>query len=260
MHPVFFRLGPLEVRFYGLMYVVAILVGAFLIKREVRRKGMALSPEEVSNFVVWMVAGGVIVARLYYVAFNLGYYLSNPYEIPAVWHGGLAIHGGLIGGAISAWLYLRRHNIGYWRMADATAPAIILGQAFGRFGNFMNGDAHGVPTKLPWGIVFPEGSIAGSEFPGIPLHPVMLYEMLINISIFSFIWFFLREKGHKDGFIFAAYMALYSAGRAFVEGFRADSLMLGPMRAAQMVSISVIIISSAFIFSKRLYAQAKKKA
>ncbi|HBG46797.1 MAG TPA: prolipoprotein diacylglyceryl transferase [Deltaproteobacteria bacterium] len=253
MHPVLFQFGPVAVRFYGLMYVVAILVASVLITKEVKRKKIALTQDDVMNFIIWTVVGGIIGARAYYVAFNWDYYGANPFEIPAVWHGGLAIHGGLLGGISAAWLFLRRKSIAFWRMADAVAPSIILGQAFGRFGNFMNGDAHGRPTDLPWGIVFPPGSIAGSEFPGIPLHPVMLYEMLINLGIFSFLWFYLKKREHKSGFIFAVYLTLYSIGRFVVEGFRADSLMMDSMKAAQAVSVSIAAVSVIVIVSRRLW-------
>ncbi len=253
MHPELFKFGPIEIRFYGLMYVIAIVVGSYLIKSEVRRRAIELTGDEVMNFVIWTVVGGIVGGRLYYVLFNWGFYASNPLEIPAVWHGGLAIHGGLIGGASVAYGYLRRHNIGYWRMADAIAPAVILGQTFGRFGNFMNGDAHGRPTDMPWGIVFPPGSIAGMEFPGTPLHPTMLYEMAINLAIFIFLWFWLKKRAHRDGFIFASYIGLYSVGRFFVEHFRADSLMLGPLRAAQVVSLAAVAVSLAAILKWGLW-------
>lgn len=253
MHPILFKYGPIEIRFYGLMYVIGILVGSYLIKSEVRRKGIRLSPDEVMNFIVWVVVGGVIGARLYYIAFNLSYYAANPSEIPALWHGGLAIHGGLIGGVMVAYAYLKKRGVGFWRMADAVAPAIILGQTFGRFGNFMNGDAHGRPTDMPWGIVFPPGSIAGNEFPGIPLHPTMLYELAINFTIFCFLWFYLKKTGHKDGFIFAMYFMLYSAGRFVVEHFRADSLMFGPVRVAQAVSLAIVAATAIIIINRRLW-------
>ena len=255
MWPVLFKLGPIEVRFYGLMYVVAIVVGSVLIKSEVKRKAIGLKEEEVMDFVIWTVLGGIVGARLYYVLFNWQYYARVPLEIPAIWHGGLAIHGGIIGGVTVAYLYLKRKKIPFWKMADAVAPAIILGQAFGRFGNFMNGDAHGVPTTLPWGVVFPPESIAGREFPGIPIHPTMLYEMALNLVIFSILWFGLRKREHKDGFIFATYLVLYSAGRFFVEAFRADSLMLGSFRVAQLVSLALIIVVSFVIWKKRLWTK-----
>ncbi len=253
MHPILFEFGPIQIRFYGLMYVIAILVGSFLIKREVRRKGIKLTEDDVMNFVLWSALGGIIGARIYYVAFNWDYYSANLREVPAVWHGGLAIHGGLIGGILIAYLYLKRRGISFWRMADSVAPALVLGQAFGRFGNFMNGDAHGRPTAMPWGIVFPPESIAGREFPNIPLHPTMLYEMTINISIFLILWFGLRNREHKNGFIFVAYLMLYSLGRFVVESFRADSLMMGPIRAAQVVSLTLAVATFIAILKGRLW-------
>ena len=176
-----------------------------------------------------------------------------------MWHGGLAIHGGLIGGLIVAYLYLNRRQISFWKMADVVAPAIILGQAFGRFGNFMNGDAHGRPTTMPWGIIFPSDSIAGREFPSIPLHPTMLYEMVINLSLFLFLWFGLRKREYKNGFIFAMYLMLYSLGRFAVENFRADSLMMGPLRAAQVVSLTLAIIALGVIVKGRMWKKASNE-
>ncbi len=259
MHPILFKYGPIQIRYYGLMYVVAVIVGTYLIKKEVARKRIPLTEDDVTNFIIWTVLCGVIGARLYYVVFNYRYYMRFPLEIPAIWHGGLAIHGGLTGGFIFALLYLRRRRIPFWRMADAVAPAIILGQAFGRFGNFMNGDAHGRPTDLPWGIVFPPESIAGTQFPGVPIHPTMLYEMVINLGIFSFLWFVLRKKEHRDGFVFAVYLMLYSTGRFFVEYFRADSLMLGPLRAAQVVSLFLVAAIAAVILKKRLWLPPQQR-
>ncbi len=253
MHPVLFKYGFIEIRFYGLMYVVAIVVASFLIKSEVRRRKIDLGPDEVTNFIIWVMIGGVVGARLYYVLFNPGYYITYPAEIPAVWHGGLAIHGGLIGGFAAAWVYLRRHNVLFWQMADAVAPVLILGQAFGRFGNFMNGDAHGRPTDMPWGIVFPPGSIAGTEFPGTPLHPTMLYELVINLAVFFFLWFGVRRRAYKNGFLMGSYIILYSIGRFFVEHFRADSLMLGPLKAAQTVSIIIVVVVGGIIVAGRLW-------
>jgi phosphatidylglycerol:prolipoprotein diacylglycerol transferase len=239
------------------MYVVAIVVGSYLLKKEARRKGLPLTDDDVMSFVIWTVVCGVLGARLYYIAFNMDYYIAFPKEMPAIWHGGLAIHGGLLGGFLFALFYLKKRGVAFWSMADATAPSIILGQAFGRFGNFMNGDAHGRPTDMPWGVVFPPESIAGREFPLTPIHPTMLYEMFINFCIFSLLWFVVRKMEYKPGFVFALYIAMYSAGRFFVEHFRADSLMLGPsLKAAQLVSAVLIIAALGVIIKKRLWVSS----
>jgi phosphatidylglycerol:prolipoprotein diacylglycerol transferase len=252
MHPVLIAMGPVQIRFYGLMYVVAIVVGYYLLKREVRRKEISLSSDEIMNLIFWVVLGGVVVARIYYVVFNWEYYWPDWREIPAIWHGGLAIHGGILGGLLGGLLYTRRKGVPFFRVADASAPSLILGQAFGRFGNFMNGDAHGVPTQMPWGIVFPPGSIAGDQFPNMPLHPTMLYEMVINLSIFFFLWS-IRKRPAKDGSIMALYLILYSVGRFVVSCFRADSLMVGHFRAAHLISIVIIAVVAPLLIKGRLW-------
>lgn len=253
MHPILFEYGFIQIRFYGLMYVLAIIIGSFLLKSEVRRKGIGLKDDEVTSFLMWVVISGVIGARIYFVLFKFGTYIESPFEIIAIWHGGLAIHGGIIGGIIGGFIYLKRRAIPFWKAADASAPVLIMGQTFGRFGNFMNGDAFGSPTDSGLGMVFPLASPAGMEFPGLALHPAMLYEMVINLAIFLFLWFGVRKREAKDGFVFALYIALYSTGRFFVEIFRADSLMLGPLKAAQVVSVVTVCAVGVLVWRERLW-------
>lgn len=257
MHPVLFEFGPISVRFYGLMYVIALLVGMQLVRMESSRLGLGLTKDEVSNFCLLTLLAGILGGRVYYVLFNWDFYSRNLQEIPAIWRGGLAIHGGIAGGFLYALWYVRHRGLPFLRLADVVAPSLILGQAFGRFGNFMNGDAHGLPTNLPWGIVFPETSVAGADTlrryeQNLPLHPTMLYELLLNLLWFSLLWR-LRKRPHRDGFIFALYLGLYSAGRLVVESFRADSLMLGPLRAAQVVGILLMGLSAVWILRGHLW-------
>lgn len=269
MHPVLIEIGPISIRFYGLMYVIAILLALFMLKKEVRRKQIPLSEERLADFLLFVMLGGIIGARLYYVIFNWGYYGANPLQIPAIWRGGLAIHGGVLGGMLAGFWFCRRHQLPFWKMADTVAPNLILGQTLGRFGNFMNGDAHGLPldsSQLPWlireywpkwlGVVFPPGSIAGDQFPGQPTHPAMLYELVLNALIFTLLWK-LRTRPSKDGFLFALYLILYSTGRFFVSFFRADSLMLGSFRMAQVISIVLILLAGSFLISYRLWEAAR---
>jgi phosphatidylglycerol:prolipoprotein diacylglycerol transferase len=257
MHPVLVKIGPVEIRYYGLMYVISIVVGIILMRREVARTGITLSKDDVISYAFWVVIGGLLGGRIYYVIFQWReYYAGNPLEMFAIWHGGLAIHGGIIGGALFTWLYSRFKKVPFLSLLDITAPALALGQVFGRFGNFMNGDAHGLPTNLPWGIVFPPGSVAGDEFPGQPLHPVMLYELALNLASFFILWR-LRKTNHKPGFIFAVYILNYGILRFFVSFFRADSLMLGNIRGALVISGVFMAGSLALILAFRLW---KKEA
>ena len=253
MHPVLFKVGPVEIRYYGLMYVIGIVVGIILMRREVVRKNLNLSKDDVISYAFWVVIGGLLGGRIYYVLFQWRqYYAGNPLEVFAIWHGGLAIHGGIIGGALFTWLYSRVKKVSFFDLLDITAPALALGQVFGRFGNFMNGDAHGLPTNLPWGIVFPPGSVAGDEFPGQPLHPVMLYELALNLASFFILWR-LRKTDHKKGFIFALYMLNYGILRFFVSFLRADSLMLGSIRGALVISAVFMAGSLSLILVFKLW-------
>ena len=235
MHPVFVRIGPLEIRYYGLMYVIAFVIAYFLIRAEVRRKGLPLTSEDVLDLFLVVVPLGLLFARAYYVAFQWDWYRAHPWEILKIWHGGLAIHGGLLGGILALWLFARWKRVRMWALADAVVPALILGQALGRIGNFLNGDAYGVPTTLPWGIVFPPDSPAGAAYPGQPLHPAMLYEMVGNLILFGVLWS-LRRRPAKDGFLSCLYFMGYSVVRGLVSCVRGDSLWLGPIRAAHVAS------------------------
>jgi phosphatidylglycerol:prolipoprotein diacylglycerol transferase len=255
MHPVLIELGPLSIRYYGLMYVVGIIAAIFLIRSEVRRKGLPLTDDEQTNLILLTVFAGIIGARLYYVVFNWPFYRQFPWEIPALWRGGLAIHGGVIGGICAVLWFAPRKHIPVLRLTDVLALPLILGQALGRFGNFMNGDAHGVPTTLPWGVIFSPQTPAGHQFPGIPLHPTMLYEMAINLGIFVYLWM-TRTRPAKDGYTTMRYLLLYSLGRFGVEFLRADSLWLGPFRAAQLVSLALIALSATLIVVWRLWLPA----
>jgi phosphatidylglycerol:prolipoprotein diacylglycerol transferase len=252
MHPVLVEIGPISIRYYGLMYVLGIIAAIFLIRSEVHRKGLPLSDDDQTNLLLVTVCAGIIGARIYYVVFNWPFYRQVLWDIPAVWRGGLAIHGGVIGGTCAVFWFARRKQIPFLRLTDVLAPPLMLGQALGRFGNFMNGDAHGVPTTLPWGVVFAPQTPAGSQFPNIPLHTTMLYEMALNLSIFLYLWG-TRKRPAKDGYTTMCYLLLYSLGRFGVEFLRADSLWFGPFRAAQLVSLALIVFSATLIRVWRLW-------
>jgi phosphatidylglycerol:prolipoprotein diacylglycerol transferase len=143
MHPVLIEIGPLSIRYYGLMYVLGIIAAIFLIRSEVHRKGLPLTDDDQTNLLLLTVFAGILGARLYYVVFNWSFYRQFLWEIPAVWRGGLAFHGGVIGGTCAVLWFAHRKQIPVLGLTDVLAPPLILGQALGRFGNFMNGDAHG---------------------------------------------------------------------------------------------------------------------
>jgi phosphatidylglycerol:prolipoprotein diacylglycerol transferase len=252
MHPVFLHVGFLEIRWYGLMYALALLVAMQGIIRDLKLKKIQFKEDDVINIILGTFLFAILGARIYYVLFNFSYYLANPLEIPAVWHGGLAIHGGIIAGVIAGYFLCKRYKMKPWQIADIAVPYVLLGQVFGRFGNFMNGDAHGLPTNLPWGVVFPAGTPAGNEFPGLSLHPTMLYELVLNF-IFFLILYRVRLNNRKAGFIFCLYLIFYSIARFIVSFFRADDLLFFGLNMPHLISVAMIVVSVWFIFSKRLF-------
>ena len=259
MHPILVQLGPVTIRYYGLMYVIAITLGLFILSREVKRKkmmcgasGKLVSTDDLLDLLLWMVPAAIIGARIYYVAFQWGYYGSHPADIVKIWQGGLAIHGGVIGGTLAVFLFTRRKQIRFWSLTDSISLSLILGQAIGRIGNLMNGDAYGIPTTLPWGIHFPASSPAGMAYPGQATHPSMIYEMILNLLIFALLWR-LRKRGYKDGFLTSLYFILYSIDRSIVSFTRGDSLWLGSIRAAHVISAILVASFLILILSRHLY-------
>lgn len=254
MHPILVKIGPITIHYYGLMYVIAITIGLILITKEVRRKRIPLSSEDLFDLLLWTIPSAILGARIYYVAFQWGYYSRHPLDMVKVWQGGLAIHGGVIAGAIAVYLFCRIKKVSFWTLTDAIAPSLILGQAIGRIGNLMNGDAFGLPTTLPWGIRFPLDSPVGQAYPGLATHPSMIYEMILNAAIFTYLWR-IRKKNYRDGFTTAMYFILYSLARSLVSFSRGDSLWLGPIRAAHVISAVLIIGFGAFILRRHLHVR-----
>lgn len=252
MHPILVKIGPITIHYYGLMYVIAITLGLVLIIKEVRRKAIDVSTEDLFDLLLWTIPVAILGARIYYVAFQWGYYSQHPLDMVKVWEGGLAIHGGVIAGAIAVYLFCRVKKVSFWALTDAISPSLILGQAIGRIGNLMNGDAYGLPTTLPWGIRFPLNSPAGQAYPGLATHPSMIYEMILNLLIFVYLWR-IRKKGYRAGFLTSMYVILYSLARSLVSFSRGDSLWLGPIRAAHAISAILILAFGGFIMWRRLY-------
>ncbi|HHV71906.1 MAG TPA: prolipoprotein diacylglyceryl transferase [Clostridia bacterium] len=241
MDPIALQIGPIVIRWYGLLIALAFIIGLLLAMREA--KIQSFNVDHLLNVVILGGILGIIGARAYYVIFKWSYYMEYPWEIPAIWHGGLAIHGGLIGAIIAGLLYTKREKLSFWQLADIVSPSIILGQAIGRWGNFFNQEAYGYPTDLPWAMYID----------GAYRHPTFLYEFIWNLIVFFFLLWLRRRKGIRRGEVFLAYLIGYSLGRLIIEGFRTDSLMLGPFRVAQLISL-VFIIGSAFL----IYYRRKK--
>jgi phosphatidylglycerol:prolipoprotein diacylglycerol transferase len=242
MNPVAFEIFGISVRWYGIIMAAGILCGLVYALKESKRVGM--DENIILDLVIYAIPAGIIGARLYYVLFNWDYYSKEPAQILNIRGGGLAIHGTLIAAIITGIIYTRVKKVSFWALADIASPGLILGQAIGRWGNFINQEAHGTPTDLPWGIMVD----------GVKVHPTFLYESLWNLTVFAvLLWYRKRKK--TEGNVFLLYLVLYSVGRFFVEGLRTDSLMLGSIRAAQLVSAAAVIAGLGY-----MYYRNKKKS
>ncbi len=237
------QIGPLAIRWYGLLIACAFLIGILLAQREARRRGE--DPEELVNVAMVAIIAGLIGARLYYVIFNWGEYSARPWKMMAIWEGGLAIHGGLLAGILVGVIWARRRNLPTLIYLDIVAPSMVLGQAIGRWGNFFNQEAFGTPTDLPWKLYIEPGHrpihLAEYDY----FHPTFLYESLWNLAVFGVLVLLLRKRlAPYPGALFLSYLGLYSLGRFFIESLRIDSLWLGSFRAAQVMSLLLILCAA----------------
>jgi phosphatidylglycerol:prolipoprotein diacylglycerol transferase len=255
--PVALQLGPFIVRWYGILMASAMGIGLWLAHRDARRRG--IDPESLLKASELALLGGLVGARLYYVAFNLDYYMSVPAKIFAVWEGGLAIHGGVLGGILVGGGYAWMRHLPVLTYLDVAAPSLALGQAIGRWGNFFNEEAFGTPTALPWKLFISPNhrplEYAQAEF----FHPTFLYESLWDLLVFGLLmWAFRDRLERAPGALFLTYLGLYSLGRFCTEALRTDALMLGSIRIAQLVSI--LGVSAALIGVPLLLKHARGQA
>ena len=256
LNPIAFTLGPLEVRWYGIIIGVGIALALWLVVRESERRG--LDKELFPDLMLWAIPIAIISARIYYVLFKWDYYSQNPGEIIKIWEGGIAIHGALIGSVITAAIFAKKRGVSFWKLADIAAPSIILGQAIGRWGNFMNQEAHGevVNRAVLENLYIPDFIINQMTIDGITYQPTFLYESIWNIIGFV-ILILLRKVNLRRGELFLTYVIWYSIGRFFVEGMRTDSLMLTEnLRIAQTISIALIIGAIVLIIVRRMKGYA----
>ncbi len=249
--PVAFNLGPLSVRWYGIIIAVGILLGYFVAQRALVKAG--LHKDTLVDIIFYSALFGFIVARIYFVIFQWPYYAENPGEIIKIWHGGIAIHGGLIGGFIAGVIVCKVKNLNPFQIGDIVAPSIILAQGIGRWGNFMNHEAHGGPVSRAFleQLHLPNFIIENMYINGQYYHPTFLYESIWDVA--GFIILVNIRKHLKLGETFFLYLTWYSIGRFFIEGLRTDSLMLtSNIRVAQLLSILLILISISLIVYRRI--------
>lgn len=236
MDPVAFTIGSWPVYWYGILISAALLIGVFLAQHLAKVRGYDI--DKLWTVLLITIPCAVIGARLYYVIFSWDMYAGDFMKIFQVWKGGLAVHGGILGGALAVILTCRHYKMDFWGVLDCIAPALALGQAIGRWGNFINGEAYGSVTTLPWGIHVPDDPYLH--------HPTFLYESIWDLGLFIALMV-LFKKFKRTGNVTCVYFIVYSVGRFFIESLRTDSLMIGPLRQAQMISLGLILGASAVL-------------
>lgn len=252
LNPIAFELGSFQVHWYGIIIGIGIALGFYLASKEGDRLG--LPQETFSDLLIWAIPIALISARAYYVLFEWDYYSQNPGAIIQIWNGGIAIHGALIGSVITAIVFSRKKNISFWKLADIAAPSIILGQAIGRWGNFINQEAHGeeVTRSFLEGLYLPDFIVNQMYIDGTYYHPTFFYESVWNIIGFALL-LLLRKVNPKRGELFLSYVIWYSIGRFFIEGMRTDSLMVADLlRIAQVLSLTLIVVAAFILVFRRI--------
>lgn len=256
MIPELFKIGPVTINSFGVMAMLAFLIPTLLLRKEVARKG--LDPDFANGIAIAAMIGGFLGARIYYIIERWEQFLANPTDY-ILTGAGLVWYGGLIGGFLAVAWYVRRHNVAVPLVADLMAPLLALGQVFGRCGCLLSGDGdYGPPTDVPWAMSFPEGIIPTTE----QVHPTPIYDMLILLAIFGFLWK-IRKRDWPRGFMFSLYLVLLGIGRIITEFFRTTPEVWLGLTVAQYISIGLVIVGLGMItylvsHKKPGVAQAKK--
>lgn len=249
--PVIFGIGPLKVRWYGLMYVLGFTATYFLVLKQIRIFSYKKLEPFFENLNLVLILSVVIGGRLGYVLFyNFSYYLQHPLEIPATWTGGMSFHGACIGVLLGGWLYIRKKDLNFWKCADIYVVTIPVGLGLGRLGNFINGELFGRTTSVPWAMVFPGG---GPQ----PRHPSQLYEMLLEgVLLFTILWAlknkpWMANATWPHGSMVSIFLICYGSFRMFVELFREPDqhigFVLGVITRGQLLS-GLMILSGAILW------------
>lgn len=256
-------LGPIPLRAYGIVIAVGMIVGVWWTARRYRARGG--DPDVLYDVAMWAIPIGIIGARLYHVVtspeayFGLG---GDPWLIPQIWRGGLGIWGGVGAGALGAFLAVKRAGVRLGPIADSLAPALLVAQAIGRWGNWFNQELFGGPTTLPWGLQIDAAHLPAGYAPGTLFHPAFLYECLWNLAAAALIVWLDRRRRFAAGQVFGLYLMAYTLGRAWIEMLRIDDAhTLGGLRLNVWTSLLVFAVGAAlFVIAGRLGRSSRVEA
>ena len=255
--PTGFQVGPLYIRFYGIILMVGALAGAWLAAQEAKHRDQ--DTEIVWDGLIWVLIGGILGARIWHIltpppsmveqGITTAWYLTHPLDALAIWRGGLGIPGAVIGGVLALYLYTRRNKLNFLMWVDIAAPGLALGQAIGRWGNFVNQELYGKPTNLPWAIhIDPQYRLPGYENQAT-YQPLFLYESLWNLAnMFLLLWISRRFADRlKPGDVFLTYLLVYPLGRFLLEFIRLDPSMVGGLNANQTLMLIVALLAGGLL-------------
>jgi len=254
MHPILFQIGDFSVRGYGLMVAVGFMAGIWVVSKEAARVGE--DREKIVDMAFYIILAAIIGARLLYILVEWRYFVSNPIDVFKFWKGGLVFYGGLIGAVAAGALYVKKHNLRFWKTADIFALAIPLGHAFGRIGCFAAGCCYGKATDLPWAVRFTDPESMAPLH--IDIHPTQIYSSLNALAIFAVLMFF-RKRKRFEGQLALIYVIVYSITRSLIEFLRADdrgALLAGYISTSQVISLFLVIAAAFAMF----YLRGAKKA
>ena len=237
INPVLVKLGLFEIRYYGLIYALSIVITYFFLAYLVKQRKINLAKTEIADMLFYGMIGAVVGARIFYILFyNLSYFLANPIKIFAVWEGGLSWHGGFTGVLIAGYIFCRVKKINFWEIADLAVIPVSACLMLGRIGNFMNSELYGRITNLPWAVKF--DTAEGFR------HPSQLYESFKNLVIFSVLWN-VKDRKLPKGVMFSLFLVMYSVFRFIIEFFRQPDaqlgFILGPLTMGQLLNIPVFL-------------------
>jgi phosphatidylglycerol---prolipoprotein diacylglyceryl transferase len=243
--PVFLEIGPIQLRWYGLMYMISFIVGYFLLKRLAKRKKLALTKDDLYDLLFFLILGVMVGGRLGYVLFyDLGSYLERPIEIFYIWQGGMSFHGGFVGVVLAALFLCWKRGWNFWEVADLVCANAPIGLGLVRLGNFINGELYGRQTTVPWGMVFPAGG-------DVVRHPSQIYEALLEGLVLFVILQWLYRKNLYPGTVTWAFVGLYGLFRFLVEFVREPDAHimfdLGPFTRGQLLTIPMLAIGLAML-------------
>lgn len=233
LNPILLQLGPVQIRWYGVMWALGFLILYWYVRRAAREGLIKLTDDDSDWLMVWLTIGTLLGARLFEVfVWEWQYYAANPGEIIAIWHGGLSFHGGLLGSMIVGYWFARRRKISFLNLCDVCFVPLALGLMFGRIGNFINGELWGRITSVPWAVKFP-----GAE--GYR-HPSQLYEAAYSLVLFGILWS-LRKRKWPHGSVFALFLMLYAVFRFITEYFREPTVLVGPLTLGQALNVPMLV-------------------